>query len=354
MSEHTKTDEKMFLRDINGYLYFSGYYHLRENHIPRIAIKSNPYSIHNIKLWLIINNKSFELISDTYDGAKINLKWRCLKCKDVFSMSWDSIHAGRGCAICSGRQVGISNCLATKNPELAKQWHPTLNAQLTPYNITYNSHKKVWWLCINNPKHEWLISPNTRSSGYTSCPYCDGKLPSEDYNLLVINPELCEEWDYEKNDKNPEEYCPNSGSKVWWKCRECNHEWKTMILNRNQGNGCPECNKSKGEKRVKIFLDKQNKYYMPQKEFNGLLGLGGKNLSYDFYLPDYNLLIEYQGEYHDGTANNQTKVAYKKQQEHDKRKKEYALNNNIKLLEIWYWDFERIEKMLTKELNLKY
>ena len=93
---------------------------------------------------------------------------------------------------------------------------------------------------------------------------------------------------------------------------------------------------------------------MPQKEFNGLLGLGGKNLSYDFYLPDYNLLIEYQGEYHDGTANNQTKVAYKKQQEHDKRKKEYALNNNIKLLEIWYWDFERIEKMLTKELNLKY
>jgi hypothetical protein len=40
------------------------------------------------------------------------------------------------------------------------------------------------------------------------------------------------------------------------------------------------------------------------------------------------------------------------QQEHDKRKREYAEKHNIKLLEIWYWDFDNIETILKKELNI--
>ena len=72
-----------------------------------------------------------------------------------------------------------------------------------------------------------------------------------------------------------------------------------------------------------------------------------------FYLPKYNKLIEYQGEYHDGTARNQNKKQFKKQQEHDERKRKYAKDNDIDLLEIWYWDFKNIENILIKELNLK-
>ena len=77
-------------------------------------------------------------------------------------------------------------------------------------------------------------------------------------------------------------------------------------------------------------------------------------LSYDFYLPKYNLLIEYQGNYHDGTVNKevQSDEKFNRQQEHDKRKREYAKKNNIKLLEIWYWDFDNIEGILKRELNL--
>jgi len=83
-----------------------------------------------------------------------------------------------------------------------------------------------------------------------------------------------------------------------------------------------------------------------------LIGVGGGNLSYDFYLPNYNLLIEYQGEFHDGTAIQQSKEKFKKQLEHDKRKREYADNHNINLLEIWYWDFDNIEKILKRELMI--
>jgi len=66
-------------------------------------------------------------------------------------------------------------------------------------------------------------------------------LPTEDNNLLVINPELSKEWNYEKNDKRPEEYCPNSNQEVWWQCNK-GHEWDAIIYNRNsKESGCPYC-----------------------------------------------------------------------------------------------------------------
>lgn len=63
---------------------------------------------------------------------------------------------------------------------------------------------------------------------------------------------------------------------------------------------------------------------------------GGGNLSYDFYLDEYNLLIEYQGEFHDGSARIRDKSYLPTQQEHDRRKREYAKQQGINLLEIWY------------------
>ena len=74
-------------------------------------------------------------------------------------------------------------------------------------------------------------------------------------------------------------------------------------------------------------------------------------LSYDFFLPNHNILIEYQGEFHDGNNAIQTKSGLKRQQEHDRRKRESAKENGIKLLEIWYWDFDNIDEILKKELN---
>ena len=63
------------------------------------------------------------------------------------------------------------------------------------------------------------------------------------------------------------------------------------------------------------------------------------------------MLIEYQGEFHDGTAWQQTEIDFLRQQEHDKRKRNYALKHNIHLLEIWYWDYDNIEQVLNDTLN---
>ena len=80
--------------------------------------------------------------------------------------------------------------------------------------------------------------------------------------------------------------------------------------------------------------------------------MGNGLLSYDFYLIDYNILIEYQGLQHEKykPGFHKSEKDFEYQQEHDRRKKEYAQNNNINLLEIWYWDYDNVEKILDEYL----
>lgn len=143
----------------------------------------------------------------------------------------------------------------------------------------------------------------------------------------------------------------NSNTKLLCKCLSCNNVWGITWDNLKGGYGCPICKKSKGELRIHNFLESIGVEHECQVKYEGLLGVRDKPLSYDFYLPRYNLLIEYQGEYHDGTARNQTKEEYIRQVEHDRRKKNYAKENNIDLLEIWYWDYENIENILSQVIE---
>lgn len=369
-------NQKLIVKDGLGFLYLTILSNIRKSKTLEKFNTCNPYTIQNIKLWCKLNNKLFELISDTYLGNSEKLQWKCLKdsCGEIFNMPWADIYKGHGCGVCHGFQVGLSNCLATLNPELAKEWHPIENGDLTPYDVTYSSGKKVWWKCKDNPKHEWNVSIHSRNKSDSGCPYCSHSLPSEDYNLLIINPELCEDWNYDKNPKSPKEYCPSSHTKVNWKCKECSYEWETSINNRINGDvGCPECNKSKGEKEIdniliknnwtKInqedfelldYVDKNNKnYFIPQKKFNGLLGTGYGLLSYDHYIPKLNLLIEFQGLQHEKFIKwfHESEINFKKQQEHDKRKREYALTNQYNFLEIWYYDKDNIKDILEKYIK---
>ena len=116
-------------------------------------------------------------------------------------------------------------------------------------------------------------------------------------------------------------------------------------------NHCPYCNIIKGEKKILDFLICHKINFESHKSYDGLLGTGGGRLSYDFYLSDYNILIEYQGEQHGRPVDLfGGEQQFKIQQEHDRRKKEYALNNNIDLLEIWYYNFKNIESILTEKI----
>ena len=117
---------------------------------------------------------------------------------------------------------------------------------------------------------------------------------------------------------------------------------------------CNECNSSSLELKVASVLDKFNIEYDTQKKFNNLIGLGKGKLSYDFYIPKYNILLECQGEQHEHFCEgmHRGKYDFKRQQEHDRRKFNYALEHNYIPMEIWYWDYDNIEEILIRELDL--
>ena len=226
---------------------------------------------------------------------------------------------------------------------------------INPFEINYHSNKFVWIKCQDKNYHDDYSTTCNNFINGNRCPYCSGKkihkLDSLGCYLEINN--LLYLWS-DKNKKSPYDYLPNSNKKVYWKCPEGKHDnYKRYISNSNKYKfRCPDCQFSEGEEITNNYLLSNNINFLPQKEFEGLIGLGGGNLSYDFYLQQYKLLIEIQGIQHEkpidfqGKGKKYAEEQFKKQLEHDKRKREYAKNHNIKLLEIWYYDFDKIEKIL--------
>lgn len=116
--------------------------------------------------------------------------------------------------------------------------------------------------------------------------------------------------------------------------------------------GCPICSESKGEKSIRMFLKKLNMDFTPQKTF---CDLKHKNcLSFDFYLPEYNCCIEFDGEQHFAPFDIfGGEEAFDIIKMRDKLKKLYCEKNNIRLLRITYKDKDNIEKIIKDFLSVK-
>ena len=191
------------------------------------------------KEWHPTKNGELQPSDFTYKSKK-KIWWLCKNGHEwkatILSRSY-----GTGCPYCSNKAVieGF-NDLATLNPELAKEWHPTKNGELKPSDVTSGSGKKVWWSCSKG--HEWQATIGSRNAGH-SCPYCSNKLAWRGYNdLATLNPELAREWHITKNGGLlPSDVTAGSSKKVWWKCSVCGYEWQAVVGSRNSRCSCPAC-----------------------------------------------------------------------------------------------------------------
>jgi len=166
--------------------------------------------------------------------------WKCSNCNHEWEAVIGSRANGCGCPACAGKVATKSNCLATKNPELAKEWHPTKNGNLTPNDVVGKTHKKAWWKC-SNCDHEWEAAVSNRANG-CGCPACAGKVATKSNCLATKNPEVAKEWHLTKNENlTPNDVVCGNNDKAWWKCAVCNHEWEAVISSRSNGCGCPAC-----------------------------------------------------------------------------------------------------------------
>lgn len=172
---------------------------------------------------------------DVCIGGRTKVWWLCKN-----GHEWESpIYSRRknGCRYCSGR---YSDSLQVTHPDVAKDWHPTKNGDLTPRDVTAGSKKTVWWL--GECGHDWSSQVKTKVAGH-GCPYCTNRRLLVGFNdLETVNPEVAKEWHPSKNAPlKPKDVIAYSNQKVWWQCSE-GHEWKSQVVVRQNGHGCRYCN----------------------------------------------------------------------------------------------------------------
>lgn len=120
------------------------------------------------------------------------------------------------------------------------------------------------------------------------------------------------------------------------------------------GQGCPNCRFSHGESQIQRILEKNNIIYESQKKFISCINEStGKNLKFDFFLLQYNVCIEYDGEQHFEprfSKKDKSIIDFKKIKESDYTKNEFCKNNKILLLRIPYYEKKNIEQILEKNI----
>lgn len=273
----------------------------------------------------LCKERGYDLPIEDYKNSKIKIKHRCSK-GHIYEQTPHDHLKGNGCFICNG------NFKKTPKQYYKECKDKGLDLPIEDY---VNNRTKIKHKC--NQGHIYLQKPNAHLNGQ-GCPKCSSNYSytPEDYYSL------CKENDLDI----PIENYIDTKTKIKHKCSNCGNIYEQTPNAHLSGQGCPKCSESHGEKFIRKYLDKNNINYIPQKKFHDLKDK--TYLSYDFYLPDYNILIEYQGIQHYeprfGNSN-----YFKKQQHHDKMKREYAKKNGYKLLELHYSldNQEKVNKYLS-------
>lgn len=191
--------------------------------------------------------------------------------------------------------------------------------------IYINDKTKLNLECDNG--HYFSMTYSHFKEGHR-CPYCNGGSKFD--------------YEYVKNYIEKEGYSliSNNYTNVYEKLIiKCNkgHKYEVNFHNFRTGYRCPYCNESKGEGNIAKILDKYNIKYIRQYKFKDCKNIFA--LPFDFYLSDYNICIEYDGQQHfkplDFFGGQES---YEKIIKNDDIKNTYCKNNNIKLLRITYLD----------------
>ncbi|MDF2700953.1 MAG: hypothetical protein K0Q49_2517 [Haloplasmataceae bacterium] len=302
------------------------------------------FTYQDVKNYVEIDSESgCKLISKEYHGNHIPLEFQC-SCGN---------HFHRALAEFKGQKLfKCFECTGAHKPytyEEIKEELATYDIELLETEDTYINTKQALKIkCKKGHISERPIA-NIRKSHYT-CPYCNKKGYNRNTESFKQEIDEITNGEYELLS----EYI-TMNDYVLIKHKECGHEWNITPHNfLDGGNRCPVCNKSKGEQKIKEYLDTRNIFYDREFIFDDLFG-DYFPLRFDFAIFKDNennklkYLIEYDGEFHYIPVMGQQRL--ETQQRYDGYKNEYCQKNNIKLIRIPYWDFDNIEEILDKEIN---
>lgn len=175
-------------------------------------------------------------------GTRRKVWWRCERGHE-WQATVNSRAEGAGCPVCANKLIlPGENDLASRFPDLAREWDTALNLPLTAESVSPCSNRRVWWRC--DLGHTYRAPVSHRTTRKSGCPYCAGKKVLPGFNdLATLEPDIAAQWDTELNAPlTPEQVTVGSHQKVWWRCAE-GHVWQAMIYSRTGAKkcGCPVC-----------------------------------------------------------------------------------------------------------------
>lgn len=402
----------LYCMDLDGYKFLKSLGDINKK--PSKFHPKNPFSIYNIKKYLSDNDFHIKLLTDKYLNSQCKMSWQC-ECGQVFKASWNMIFAGkRYCNFCSKskRFDNLRDYTSIVKKKCQQRGYKLLTQHInrgtdvfeyscekhgvktsTYHNITYGH-----WGCyecgieergIKHRLEETKIKELVESKGliYVGCDYDNEGRSCKKVNIHVVCPNhvdkgvqkmkyynilngngkclYCVGYGRTKEDLQNEldemhglvtvlEYNDYSNP-IFAKCNICGYEWLTNGVGLTQGHTCPNCTKSKFEISVKSILNKWGYKFKDQICFDECRDK--RPLPFDFYIEDFNILIEVDGEGHympiprsSSMSEEDGLKTLKTTQYHDKIKTKYCKKKNIPLIRVPYWEKDNLEYFLFDEL----
>ena len=272
----------------------------------------------------------------------------------IFFMSANDHLRGHGCPKCADEKTG-ERCRMTYEEFIrcAKEVHGDFYgySKITKENFIDSHHDVV----ITCPIHgDFEQSPNEHLGG-KGCYWCGKKRMAEKQALKLedvierlniihhFKYDYSEFTEYHSKDDRITVICPTHGK---WEVSVNNHLY--------QQSGCPHCKRSLGEEKVAEFLSKNNITFKEQYRINNESILcSNTRIFVDFYVPEQNVFIEYNGIQHYKENPMFSTRSLSEQKERDFAVSLYCKQHKIKLIEIPYTEFDNIDEILSKELKVK-
>ena len=310
------------------------------NKVKRQGNYQRKWNTETVKQFIKDNNIEVELLSEYVDMYK-KMLFRC-KCGELFETNWHEFNSKkfpkRQCNKCGRKKNNDKNKITCEQiKKYLENNNYTCKLISTEY-IDCDSKLEFECECGNHFFASW--SNIKHMSGL--CKKCAmSQVSHEDYMQRILKYldrfELINK--YESSEKE-----------VYFRCKKCN----TLIHQKarhtyERGIYCPCCDGTRGEQYISDYLLVKKINFISQYKFEDCRNINP--LPFDFYLPDYNICIEFQGKQHyEPVEYFGGKERYKEQVIRDNIKKQYCKDNNIILLEISYKDFNNIDDILNNAL----
>lgn len=241
-----------------------------------LASYENGLSNKLLSEWHPIKNIGIDPNELTY-GSYEYLWWLCAEGHEWGATPAERLKKNEECPEClkknraqkktTEKENKTSKTLREVDSELAKQWHPTKNGDITPDNVPFDEKwTSYWWQCKRG--HSWEESIKRRHDHKTVCGYCSDKLVNEENCLANRYPDLAKEWFVFENTNlgdiiTPYDVVYNSKEIVHWLCEQ-GHIWEERISKRIKNDiECPKCLKLK--KSLAVLNPKLAQEWHPTK-----------------------------------------------------------------------------------------